>query len=44
MRATTLMLLFGFLVSLPAWSDEAADEEAYWVYVKDNDIDGYLTL
>lgn len=51
MRTITVTLLLGFLVSLPALSDETADEEAvwkleeaYWVYVKNNDIDGYLTL
>ena len=51
MRISTIILLFSFLVSAPALSDEAADEEAvwaleesYWEYAKDNDIRGYLTL
>ncbi len=51
MRAMTTMLLLGFLISSPAWGDQAADEEAvwhleeaYWGYVKSNDIPGYLTL
>lgn len=51
MRAMTTMLMLGCLISLPAWADQAADEEAvwnleeaYWGYVKKNDIDGYLTL
>jgi hypothetical protein len=51
MRFITLTVVFVFLISLPASSDEAADEEAvwgleeaYWVHVKNNDIDGYLTL
>lgn len=35
----------------PAWADASADEEAvwaleeaYWVYVRNNDLDGYRTL
>ena len=51
MRIFTVILLLSFLVSQVAYSDEAADEEAvwaleeaYWVYVTNNDIDGYLTL
>jgi hypothetical protein len=51
MRTITVTFLLGFLISLPALSDETADEEAvwnleeaYWVYVKNNDVDGYLTL
>ena len=51
MRTITVTVLLGFLLSVSACSDEAADEqavwsleEAYWVYVKNNDIEGYLTL
>ncbi len=51
MRSITVTILFASLFSLPVFSDEAADEqavwnleEAYWVYVKNNDIPGYLTL
>ena len=50
MRVVTVVFLC-IVIWLPAWSDEAADEEAvwaleeaYWVYVKNNDIDGYRTL
>lgn len=47
-----ILILFCHLVVLPsAWADAAADEkavwameEAYWVYVRNNDLDGYLTL
>ena len=45
---TVLLLLF---VSASLWSDNSADEkavwsleEAYWKYVKNNDVKGYVTL
>lgn len=51
MRTITMTVLVGFLLPVSACSDEPADEqavwaleEAYWAYVKNNDIDAYLTL
>ena len=51
MRIRTTLLVFAFCFSVSALSDELADEravwnleETYWSYVKNNDIDGYLTL
>jgi ketosteroid isomerase-like protein len=51
MRNVRLMVMLGFLMSLPAFADEAADEasvwkmeEVYWIYVKTNDPTGYLSL
>ena len=46
-----LALLITLFVSVPLWSDAVSDEkavwnleEAYWKYVKNNDVKGYLTL
>ena len=51
MRIIIAIILLSSLPVPLAWSDEAADEEAvwaleesYWVFVKNNDIDGYRTL
>ena len=50
MRTVAIIVLLGWL-SVPAWADGAADEQAvwrleetYWASVKDNDIDSYLKL
>lgn len=51
MRDTAVAVLLTFLVSASAWADGAADEtavwqleEAYWQYVKNNDLANYRTL
>ena len=51
MRKSLLTIVLSLLVLAPLWSDNAADEkavwnleEAYWKYVKSNDIKGYRAL
>ena len=51
MRIFSMIFLLTFFPLAPAWSDSTEDEEAvwaleeaYWTYVKNNDIASYLTL
>lgn len=51
MRNAAIAILLVFFFSLSAWSDESADgeavwqlEEAYWRYVKSNDLANYRSL
>jgi hypothetical protein len=51
MRKIFVTILLSLFVSAPLWCDSVADEksvwnleEAYWKYVKNNDVKGYSTL
>lgn len=51
MRKFVFTIILCFLVLAPVWADNAADEkavwnleEAYWKYVKNNDVNSYRTL
>ena len=51
MRDKAVAILLVFLLSTSAWADRAADEEAvwqleeaYWQYVRNNDLANYRTL
>ena len=51
MRKILLAVVVGLFISASLWSDSATDEkavwsleEAYWQYVKSNDVKDYVTL
>jgi Domain of unknown function (DUF4440) len=51
MRKVLPILVISLFIAMSAMSDQASDEKAvwtleetYWMYVKNNDIKGYLTL